>query len=143
MARGAENIEREKEAVKVARQKSQDEMAAAQGAKEAYEQGVKALEAVLSEADAETLIYDPDSGKTTMDDPTPLKAAPPKLRTQIVALAKRLAFVESNLFARIFRLDAQIDRIKTFLARTDIAPDTRQEANAIVRDVAENGPGLG
>ncbi|MGV6888411.1 plasmid recombination protein [Rhodophyticola sp. SM2404] len=143
MARGAENIEREKEAVKVARQKSQDEMAAAQGAKEAYEQGVKALEAVLSEADAETLIYDPDSGKTTMDDPTPLKAAPPKLRTQIVALAKRLAFVESNLFARIFRLDVQIYRIKTFLARTDIAPDTRQEANAIVRDVAENGPGLG
>lgn len=104
---------------------------------------MNAIEAVLSEAEAETLSYDPDSGKTTMDDPTPLKTAPPKLRTQIVALAKRLAFVESNLFARIFRLDAQIDRIKTFLARTDIAPDARQEANAIVRDVAEDGPGLG
>lgn len=35
MARDAENIEREKEAVKVARQKAQDEMAAAQWAKEA------------------------------------------------------------------------------------------------------------
>ena len=97
----------------------------------------------MSEAEAETLIYDGDSGNTVMKDPAPLKAAPPKLRTQIVRLAKRLAFIESNLFARIFRLDAQIDRIKTFLTRTDVTPDVRQKAQTIVRDVAGDEPGLG
>ncbi|MEP3844587.1 MAG: hypothetical protein ABJM43_04510 [Paracoccaceae bacterium] len=143
MARGVQNIEAEKEAVRAEREKAQEQTAAARRAKESYEMGVNAIEAVLSEAENETLSYDPDSGKTTMQDPTPVKALPAKLRTQIVKLARRLAFVESNLFTRIFRLDAQIDRIKTFLARTDIAPDTRREAQAIVWDVAEDGPGLG
>jgi hypothetical protein len=39
-----------------------------------------------------------------------------------VKLAKRLAFVESNLFARIFRLDEQISRIRAFMTRNDIEP---------------------
>lgn len=143
MAREVEAINVEKETVRAEREKAQEQTAAARRAKEGYEMGVNAIEAVLSEAEKETLSYDPDSGKTTMDDPTPLKAAPPKLRTQIVALAKRLAFVESNLFARIFRLDAQIMRIKTFMSRTDIAPKARQEADALVRDAAEDEPGLG
>ena len=143
MARDAKNIEKEKETLSAERQKVQEQTVATRRAKEAYEQGVNAIEAVLSEAEAETLSYDPDSGKTTMNDPTPLKAAPPKLRTQIVALAKRLAFVESNLFARIFRLDAQIKRIKTFLSRTDISPEARQQGQAIVRSVTEDDPSPG
>ena len=143
MARDAHVIKAEKEAVRMDRQKVKEEMAAVRRAKGTYETGVSAIEAVLSEAAAETLSYDPESGQTTMQDMKPLKAVPPKLRTQIVKLAKRLAFVESSLFTRIFRLDAQIKRIKTFLSRTDIAPDARQEATAIVRDVAEDEPGLG
>lgn len=143
MTQEAKTIEKEKDAVRAERQKVQEQTVAARRAKEAYEKGVNAIEAVLSEAEAETLRYEPESGKTTMDDPTPLKSAPPKLRTQIVRLAKRLAFVESNLFTRIFRLDAHIENIKTFLMRTDIALEARQEAQAIVQDIAENDPNLG
>ena len=143
MARDAENIEKEREAVRAERKKAQEQIAAARRAKDAYEQGVTAIEAVLSEAENETLSYDPDSGKTTMRDPRPVTSAPVKLRKQIAKLAKRLAFVEDKLFKRIFRLDAQIVRIKAFLSRTDIAPKARQEAEAIVRDAVEDGPGLG
>lgn len=143
MASEAQNIQAEKETVRAERQKALEQTVAARRAKEAYEVGVNAIEAVLSEAEAETLSYDPDSGKTTMDNPTPLKAVPLKLRKQIVKIAKRLAFIESNLFKRILRLDAQIKRIKTFLTRTDIAPDARQEAQTIVQGAAEDEPGLG
>ncbi len=143
MAREVEAINVEKETVKAEREKTQEQTAAARRVKEAYEKGVNAIEAVLSEAEKETLSYDPDSGKTTMDDPTPLKAVPPKLRTKIVAMAKRLAFVESSLFARIFRLDAQVKRIKTFLSRTDISPEARQQGQAIVRSVTEDDPSPG
>lgn len=139
MARELQHVEAEKEAVRAERNKAQEQAAAARRAKETYEQGVTAIEAVLSEAEAETLNYEPETGQTMMKDPKPVKAAPPKLRTQIVILAKRLAFIESNLFARVFRLDAQIDRIKIFLSRTDIAPKARQEAKAIV---GEDEPGL-
>jgi len=83
MVREVEAINEEKETVRAEREKAQEQTAAARRAKESYEMGVNAIEAVLSEAEKETLSYDPDSGKTTMDDPTPLKAAPPKLRTQI------------------------------------------------------------
>ena len=143
MVRELQDIEAEKETVREEQKKAQEQIAAAQRAQEAYEQGVNAIEAVLSEAEAETLSYDPDSGKTTLDDPTPLKSAPPKLRTQIVRLAKRLAYVESNLFARIFRLDAQIKRVKTFLMRTDITSEAQLEARAVVGDVAKEEPSLG
>lgn len=143
MAREVEAINVEKETVRAAREKAREQTAAARQAKQSYEMGVNAIEAVLSEAEKETLSYDPDSGKTTMDDPTPLKAVPPKLRTQIVALAKRLAFVESNLFARIFRLDEHINLIKAFLSRTDISPEARQQGQAIVRSVTEDDPSLG
>ena len=143
MSREVEKIVQAKEAVREERKKAQEQMANASRAKEAYEAGVNSIEAVLSEAEAETLTYDPDSGKTTMKDPAPLRAAPPKLRLQIVRLAKRLAFIESNVFTRLFRLDAQIDRIRAFLTRTDIAPEARQEAQAIVQDVAGDEPGLG
>jgi|GEM_PF-2308588 len=143
MTQDSENIEKERDAVRAERKKVQEQSVAARRAKESYEQGVNAIEAVLFEAENETLSYNPDSSRTTMQDPTPVKNTPPNLRTQIVKLAKRLAFVESNLFTRIFRLDAQIDRIWTFIARTDIAPDARQEAKAIVRDVAEDEPDLG
>ena len=142
MAREAQNIEAEKEAVEGERQKARDQTAAARRAKEAYEQGVTAIEAVLSEAEAETLSYDPESGKSTMDDPTPLKSAPPKLRKQIVKLAKRLAFIESNLFARIFGLDEQISRVRAFLTRHDTDPDAKETAQNIVNDVEDDGPSL-
>ena len=143
MVRELQDIEAEKETVRAEQKKAKEQIAAARRAQEAYEQGVNAIEAVLSEAEAETLSYDPDSGKTTMDDPTPLKSAPPKLRTQIVRLAKRLALVENNLFTRILRLDAHLKRVKTLLMRTDIAPETRQETRAIVGDVAKDEPSLG
>ena len=143
MAREVQNIEAEKETARAEQKKAQEQIAAARRAKEAYEQGVSAIEAVLNEAENETLIFDPHTGQTTMHDLKPLKAAPPKLRTQIVRLAKRLAFVESNLFTRILRLDAHLKRVKTLLMRTDIAPETRQEAQAIVRDVAKDEPSLG
>lgn len=138
MTRDAQVIEAEKEAVRMERQKVKDEMAAVRRAKDTYETGVSAIEAVLSEAEAETLSYDPETERTTMKDPTPVKAAAPKLRKQITKLAKRLAFVESNLFARIFRLDAQIKRIKTFLSRPDIAQEARQEAQALVRETDDD-----
>lgn len=143
MAQEAEAIEVEKQAVRAERQKVQEQMAAARAAKETYDQGVNAIEAVLAEAENETLVYDPDTGKTTMQAPTPLKDTPAKLRTQIVKLAKRLAFVESNLFARIFRLDEQINRIRAFLTRNDIEPETKIEAQEIIDDAAGEEPGLG
>ncbi|MEQ6203336.1 plasmid recombination protein [Sulfitobacter sp. HNIBRBA2951] len=143
MAQEAEAIEVEKQAVRAERQKVQEQMAAARAAKETYDQSVNAIEAVLVEAENETLVYDPDTGKTTMQDPTPLKDTPAKLRTQIVKLAKRLAFVESNLFARIFRLDEQINRIRAFLTRNDLAPEAKNEALEIIDDAAEEEPDLG
>lgn len=143
MAQEAEAIEVEKQAVRAERQKVQEQMTAARAAKETYDRGVDAIEAVLTEAESETLVYNPDTGETTMQDPTSLKDTPPKLRTQIVELAKRLAFVESNLFARIFRLDEQIGRIKAFLTRNDIEPETKHDAQVIVNDVAGEEPDLG
>lgn len=143
MAQKAEAIKVEKQAVRAERQEVQAQMTAARAAKESYDRGVGAIEAVLIEAENETLVYNPDTGKTTMQDPTPLKATPPKLRTQIVNLAKRLAFVESNLFARIFRLDQQISRIRAFLTRNDIEPETKIEALEIIDDAAGEEPDLG
>ncbi|KIN69539.1 Plasmid recombination enzyme [Sulfitobacter donghicola DSW-25 = KCTC 12864 = JCM 14565] len=143
MAQEAEAIEVEKQAVKTERQEVQEQMAAARAAKETYDRGVDAIEAVLTEAENETLVYNPDTGETTMQDPTPLKGTPPKLQTQIVNLAKRLAFVESNLFARIFRLDEQISRIRAFLTRNDLPPEVKNEAQEIIIDAAEEEPGLG
>ncbi|MEP1768232.1 MAG: plasmid recombination protein, partial [Sulfitobacter sp.] len=143
MAEDAEAIEVEKQAVRAERQKVQEQMTAAQAAKETYDRGVDAIEAVLTEAENETLIYNPGTGKTTMQDPTPLKNTPRKLRTQIVSLAKRLAFVENNLFARIFRLDEQISRIKAFLTRNDLPPEVKNEAQEIIDDPAGEEPGLG
>lgn len=58
-------------------------------------------ETALTEAENEKLGYDPDNGKPTMKDPASVKNAPPKLQPQIVQLAKRLAVIESNLFAGI------------------------------------------
>ncbi|SOH94980.1 hypothetical protein SAMN06273572_1071 [Monaibacterium marinum] len=78
-----------------------------------------------------------------MQDPTPVKKAPPKLRTQIVQLAKGLAFVESNLFARIFRLDEQISRMRAFLTRNDIERQQKRDAQQIIDDVADDEPGMG
>ncbi|WP_143515453.1 hypothetical protein [Pseudooctadecabacter jejudonensis] len=136
-------VEAENEAVGMDRQKVKEEMAAVRRAKDTYKTEVSAIEAVLSEAENETLSYDPETERTTMKDPTPVRAAAPKLRKQITKLAKRFAFVEDKLFTRIFRLDAPIDRIRTFLSRPDIAQEARQEAEAIVRDAVEDGPGLG
>lgn len=143
MAAEAKSLENEKDAVRAERKMAQEQTAVARRTKEAYSLGVNAIEAVLSEAEAETLSYDYDTGKTTMDDLTPVKAAPPTLRKQIVKLAKRLAFVESNLLTRILWLDAQMKRVKTFLTRTEIAPEEQQEAKAIVRDLVEDKPDLG
>lgn len=143
MAQESEAIEVEKRAVRAERKKVQEQMTAARAAKETYDRGVNAIEAVLTEAENETLVYDPDTGKTTMQDPTPLKNTPPKLRTQIMTLAKRLAFVESNLFARIFRLDEQISRIRAFLTRNYIEPEAKHDAQVIVNDIAGEEPGLG
>ena len=143
MAQEAEAIEVEKQAVRAERQKVQEQMTAARAAKQTYDRGVDAIEAVLTEAESETLVYNPDTGETTMQDPTPLKDTPQKLRTQIVKLAKRLAFVESNLFARIFRLDQQISRIRAFLTRNDIESETKIEALEIIDDAAGEEPGLG
>ena len=143
MAQEAEAIEAEKQAVRAERQEVQAQINTARAAKETYDRAAKAIEAVLTEAENETLVYDPDTDKTTMQDPTPLKNTPPKLRTQIVKLAKRLAFVESNLFARIFRLDGQISRIRAFLTRNDIESETKIEAQEIIDDVAGEEPGLG
>ena len=143
MAQEAEAIEVEKQAVRAERQKVQEQMTAARAAKQTYDRGVDAIEAVLTEAENETLVFDPDTGETTMQEPTPLKDAPRKLRTQIVKLAKRLALVESNLFARIFRLDEQIGRIRAFLTRKDIEPEAKHDAQKIVNDVVGEEPGLG
>ncbi len=143
MAQEAEAIEAEKKAVRAERQKVQEQMTAARAAKETYDRGVNAIEAVLTEAENETLIYNPDTGKTRMQDNTPVKNTPVKLRTQIVKLAKRLALVESNLFARIFRLDEQISRIRAFLTRNDIEPAAKRDAQVIVNDIAGEEPGLG
>jgi hypothetical protein len=118
-------------------------MTAARAAKETYDRGVDAIEAVLTEAENETLVYNPDTGKTRMQDPTPLKNTPPKLRTQIVKLAKRLALMESNLFARIFRLDEQISRIKAFLTRNNLPPEVKNEAQEIIVVAAGEEPSLG
>ena len=117
-------------------------MSHARHVKQTYEASVIAIEAVLTEAENETLSYNPDTGKTTMEDPSPLKQAPPNFRTKIVKLAKRMAFVESNLFARIFRLDEQINRIRTFLKRVDIEPDIRNEAELIRQDITNPDLGL-
>lgn len=77
-----------------------------------------------------------------MEDPTPLKQALPKLRTQILKLAKRLAFIESNLFTQIFRLDEHITRLKTFLERADIEPDMQREAELFHQNLPapDHGP---
>jgi len=138
MEREVEAIEEKREAVRLQWQKAQEQTAAARRAKESYEMGVNAIEAVLSEAENETLVFDADTGKTTMRDPTLVKAAPPKIRTQVVKLAKRLAFLENNLFARIFRLDEHIGRIRAFLLRPENAPETQKEAQEIVDDAAED-----
>lgn len=143
MAQEAEAIKVEKQAVRAERQGVQAQMNTARAAKETYDRAAKAIEAVLTEAENETLVYDPDTGKTTMQDPTPLKNTPARLRTQIVKLAKRVALVESKLFARIFRLDEQISRIKAFLTRNDIEPETKIEAQEIVDNAAGEDPGLG
>jgi chromosome segregation ATPase len=143
IAQEAEALKVEKQAVRAERQEVQAQMNTARAAKETYDRAAKAIEAVLTEAENETLVYDPDTGGTTMQDPTPLKNTPPKLRTQIVKLAKRLALVESNLFARIFRLDEQISRIRAFLTRNDIEPEAKIEAREIIDDAAEEEPGLG
>jgi chromosome segregation ATPase len=143
MAKDAGAIEKEKIAVRAAQQRAQEQMATARAAKDSYESGVNAIEAVLAEAENETLSYYPDTGKTTMQDPTPLKNAPPKLRTHIIKLAKRLALIESNLFTRIFRLDEHISQIQAFLTRNDIEPEMKKEAQEIVNDFAGDEPGLG
>lgn len=143
MAQETEAIEVEKQAVRAELQKVQAQMTSARAAKESYDRGVDAIEAVLTEAENETLVYDPDTGKTTMQDPTPLKNTPPRLRTQIVKLAKRVALIESNLFARIFRLEQQISRIRAFLTRNDIELEAKIEAREIIDDAAEEEPGLG
>ena len=143
MAKDAGAIEKEKIAVRAAQQRAQEQMATARAAKDSYESGVNAIEAVLAEAENETLSYYPDTGKTTMQDPTPLKNAPPKLRTHIIKLAKRLALIESNLFTRIFRLDEHISQIQAFLTRNDIEPEMKKEAQEILNDFAGDEPGLG
>ncbi|MEP1768230.1 MAG: hypothetical protein ABJJ53_16525 [Sulfitobacter sp.] len=143
IAQEAEAIEVEKQAVRTERQEMQEQMTAARAAQETYDRGTKAIEAVLTEAENETLVYDQETGKTTMQDPKPLKATPPKLRTQIVNLAKRLALVENNLFERIFRMDEQIYRIRAFLTRNDIEPETKIEAQEIIYDAAGKEPSLG
>lgn len=97
----------------------------------------------MAEAENDTLSYEPETGQTAMKDPTPIKNAPLKLRTQIVELAKRLAFLESKLFARIFRLDEQIGRVRAFLKRNDIAPEAKQSAQDIFSDIAADEPDLG
>ncbi|SOH95332.1 hypothetical protein SAMN06273572_1101, partial [Monaibacterium marinum] len=140
MAQEAEAIEKEKQAVRAERQQAQDRLAAARRAKESFDLGVTAIEAVLVETENETLTYDPNTGKTTMQDPTPVQNAPPKLRTQIVQLAKRLAFVESRLFARIFRLDEQISRLRAFLERNDVDRQAKRDAQQIIDDVASDEP---
>ncbi|MEP2150576.1 MAG: hypothetical protein ABJI43_09665 [Roseobacter sp.] len=123
-------------------ERAAQELSQARNVKQTYEAGVTAIEAVLTEAENETLSYNPDTGKTMMEAPTPLKQIPPKFRTKIVQLAKRLAFVENNLFARIFRLDEQINRIRTFLKRVDIEPDIRNEAELIRQDITNPDLGL-
>lgn len=142
MAQEAKAIEADKQAVRAERQRAQEQTAAARRAKETYDLGVTAIEAVLAEAENETLAYDPDTGKTTMQDPMPVKNAPPKLQARIVQLAKRLAFVESNLFARIFRLDEQISRMRAFLTRNDIDRQTKQDAQQIKDDIAGDESGM-
>lgn len=135
-------IDAERQVAREDRKKAACELSHARHAKQAYEASVTAIEAVLTEAENETLSYNPDTGKTTMEDPAPLKQAPPKFRTKIVKLAKRMAFVESNLFARIFQLDEQINRIRTFLKRVDIEPDIRNEAELIRQDITNPDLGL-
>jgi chromosome segregation ATPase len=71
MAQEAGTIEKEKIAVRAAQQRAQEQMATARAAKDSYESGVNAIEAVLAEAENETLSYFPDTGETTMQDPTP------------------------------------------------------------------------
>jgi hypothetical protein len=143
MALEAKAIQDERQAAETIQQEAQDTLKAAHAAKATYEKGVTAIEAVLTEAENETLGYSPDTGKTTMKDPSPLKTAPKKLRTQIVKLAKRLAFVESNLFARIFRLNAHIDQMRSFLTREDISADARRDAQETIEDVAQGEPSHG
>ncbi|MEP1944273.1 MAG: plasmid recombination protein [Sulfitobacter sp.] len=143
LARETKAIETEKNEVKAERKQAQEQAAAARRAKESYEAGVSAIEAVLNEAENETLSYEPETGQTTMKDPKPVKAAPPKLRTQVVKLAKRLAFVEGNLFARIFRLDEHISRVRAFLTRNDIDPEVQQAAHNIIKDIESDEPSPG
>lgn len=142
-------IDREKSAIDAERQVAREdreqaayELSHARHAKQTYEASVIAIEAVLTEAENETLSYNPDTGKTTMEDPSPPKQAPPNFRTKIVKLAKRMAFMESNLFARICWLDEQINRIRTFLKRVDIEPDIRNEAELIRQDITNPDLGL-
>ena len=77
-----------------------------------------------------------------MQNPTPLKNSPPKLRSKIIKLAKRLAFIESNMFTRIFRLDGHIAHIKTFLAREDVAPEARSDAEKMQLDLSDQDLGM-
>lgn len=118
----------QKHAAKDEREQAAHDLSKARDAKQSYEDSVTAIEAVLAEVENETLIYDPTTEKTTMKDPAPILRVSPKLRTKIVELAKRLAFIENSLFSRIFRLDEHIARVKTFLAREDVAPEARRDA---------------
>lgn len=63
IAQDAQVIEAEKEAVRMDRQKVKEEMAAVRRAKDTYETGVSAIEAVLSEAEASRT--DHETGQTT------------------------------------------------------------------------------
>lgn len=134
-------INADKLAAKDDRKQVAHELSDARNAKQNYEASVTAIEAVLTEAENETLIYNPDTEKTTMENTTPLKQVPRKLLKPILNLAKRLAFIESNLFTRIFRLDEHITRLKTFLKREDIETVARKEAELIKQDMSEPDPG--
>ncbi|WP_255415148.1 plasmid recombination protein [Tropicimonas sp. IMCC34011] len=75
-----------------------------------------------------------DNGKITLDDPTPVLAAPKSLLDRLMPSIFRLVRKIDATDKRASRVEAMMERVRRLLRRPDLPKDVEKEANDITRD---------
>ena len=131
----AEELEIQQGQVKADQAQATAMMQKAKGARDAFEKGLVAQEAVLQEIADGTITQTADH--IFLKDPAPFNAAPIPIRERLVRLMRQHLHIQSIQIRAMDRLYSLMDRMTKWLRRDDIPKEAREAAMEIKQDVED------
>lgn len=105
---------------------------------EAANASLAAIDAVAQELEGGTMARD-GQGKITMNDPSPVRAAPKGLAKRLVRLARRFLKLQDRMVQKEGYLDKLAAALKSLLVRDDLLDHARAEGEKL-RQELDDGP---